>query len=451
MAKRFCLSMITPVSVLAFLYAVPPVGVAREEGQVLSPPLRVDKIRLLIVTGGHGFERDPFFAMFKAYPDMTFREVKQPEALKWYTAEKSREYDVLVWYDLWDNAKPGDLENLKALLDRGKPLVALHHSIANYQDWPEAIKILGGKFYTKPAGGRGTSTWKEGIQLKIRVGDPNHPVTRFMKDYDILDEGYGEMELLPGTHPLLTTENPHSDKSVAWAHTYGKSAVVYIQGGHDHFAFENPNYRRLVGQAIRFVAGRLPDPSEKGFEPIFNGKDLDGWTVVADRAGFVVKDGILRSDSGKNGQWLRYNRELGDFVLRVEWRVSKDGNAGVFIRSKAEGNPWETGHEIQISNQPRDEMHCTGSMYGRVPVDPRPDESPDVWHEFEIQCRGPRIKVFADNVPVIDVDQSKVESAKGIPLKGFIGLQDSHNPSGWIEYRKVMLKELKGEKSVGPS
>lgn len=446
MAKRFFLPVLSFAVVSAFCLMVVPEALAEDDGKVTPPPPRPDKIRLLIVTGGHGFERDPFFTVFKAYPDMTFTEVKQPEALKWYTAEKSGEYDVMVWYDLWDDAKPADLENLKKLLEKGKPLVAVHHSIANYQDWPEAIKILGGKFFTKPAGSRGTSTYKEGIQMKIQVADPNHPVTRFMKDYDIHDEGYGKMEFLPGTHTLLTTDSPHADKAVAWTHTYGKSPVVYIEGGHDHFAYENPNFRRLVGQAIRFVAGRLPDPAEKGFEPIFNGKDLDGWTVVGDRAAFEIKDGILHSDSGKNGQWLRYNRELGDFALRVEWRVSKDGNAGVFVRSKTEGNPWETGHEIQISNQPRDEMHCTGSMYGRVAVEPRPDESPDVWHEFEIQCRGPRITVFADNVPVIDVDQSKVESAKDVPLKGFIGLQDSHNPSGWIEYRKVMLKELKGEK-----
>lgn len=445
MAKRLSLSVLLTALVLAFGPMVVPAAPAAEKGTAPPPP-RPEKIRLLIVTGGHGFERDPFFAMFKSYPDMTFMEVKQPEALKWYAPQKSDEYDVMVWYDLWDEASPADLENLKTLLHKGKPLVAIHHSIANYQDWPEAIKILGGKFFTKPSGGRGLSTFKEGIQMKIQVADPNHPVTRFMKDYDIHDEGYGEMEFLPGTYILLTTDSPHADKAVAWTHSYGKSPVVYVQGGHDHLAYENPNYRRLVGQAIRFVAGRLPDPSEKGFEPIFNGKGLDGWIVVGDPAAFVVKDGILHSDSAKNGQWLRYNRELGDFILRVEWRVGKDGNAGVFIRSQTAGNPWETGHEIQISNQLRDDMHCTGSLYGRVAVEPRPDESPGVWHEFEIQCRGPRIKVFADNVPVIDVDQSKVESAKDVPLKGFIGLQDSHNPTGWIEYRKVMLKELKGEK-----
>jgi hypothetical protein len=187
---------------------------------------------------------------------------------------------------------------------------------------------------------------------------------------------------------------------------------------------------------------RLPDPSEKGFNPLFNGKDLDGWTVVGDPAGFTIKDGILHSESLKNGQWLRSNKQYGDFVLRLEWRVSRNGNAGVFIRAKKDGNPWETGSEIQISNEPRNDAHCTGSLYGSVSVNPRPDEMAEVWHEFEIRCIGPRVTVFADNIPIVDVDGRKVPGLKDKPLTGYIGLQDSHNATGWVEYRKVLIKEI---------
>jgi len=57
-------------------------------------------------------------------------------------------------------------------------------------------------------------------------------------------------------HPLLTTDEPESNKVIAWAKTYKVARVVYIQSGHDHFAYENPNYQQIVRQAIRWTAKR---------------------------------------------------------------------------------------------------------------------------------------------------------------------------------------------------
>ena len=60
----------------------------------------------------------------------------------------------------------------------------------------------------------------------------------------------------PESHALLTTEEKTSSPTIAWAKTYEAARVVYVELGHDHFAFENPNYRRLVAQAIRWTAKR---------------------------------------------------------------------------------------------------------------------------------------------------------------------------------------------------
>ncbi|NLX13994.1 MAG: DUF1080 domain-containing protein [Phycisphaerales bacterium] len=187
---------------------------------------------------------------------------------------------------------------------------------------------------------------------------------------------------------------------------------------------------------------RLPDPSEEGFSPLFNGRDLDGWTIMGDPKGWKVQDEKIVSDVGFIGGWLRTNRVYGDFILRLQWRVSPGGNSGVFVRATTTGNPWISGCEIQITNHPRDSLHCTGSLYGIVPVNPRPDETPEVWHDFEIHCHGPMYKVYVDNVPVIDVDARQVPALFARPMRGFIGLQDSHAANGWIEFRNVRVKEL---------
>jgi type 1 glutamine amidotransferase len=41
---------------------------------------------------------------------------------------------------------------------------------------------------------------------------------------------------------------------VAWTNEYGKSRVVYIQSGHDNNAYINPNFRKIIYQAIEWVS-----------------------------------------------------------------------------------------------------------------------------------------------------------------------------------------------------
>jgi hypothetical protein len=194
------------------------------------------------------------------------------------------------------------------------------------------------------------------------------------------------------------------------------------------------------------------EEKEKGFVSLFNGKNLDGWVIKGKSEGWQVKDGIIRSEGAKGGDWMRTKKEYGDFILKLEWKVSKGGNSGVFLRVPDKGAPWQTGYEVQISNERRDDLHCTGALYGYAAVKPRPDETPDKWHTFEIHCVGPKIKVIADGVTVVDMDQTKLSKPKEDgytdpktkPVRGYIGLQDSHSPAGHaIEFRNIRVKELK--------
>jgi hypothetical protein len=187
------------------------------------------------------------------------------------------------------------------------------------------------------------------------------------------------------------------------------------------------------------------DPAEEGFVKVFDGKSLAGWKVMGKAEGFTAKDGVLRSEGAKGGNWIVLDKEYGDYILKLDWKVSKGGNSGVFIRCKTEGNPWETGYEVQIlDDETRDIEHCTGSLYGYFAVSKRPDTTPDVWHKFEIRCLGPKITIISDGQTIVDVDQSKNEKSKDKPVKGYIGLQDSHSTAGhYIEFRNIRIKEVK--------
>jgi len=429
------------VLLLAAACITPTASAAGKKGP--KPPPRSNPIRALIVTGGHPFKRAEFFKIFDGHPDIVWQEVQHPKAAEWFSPDKADEYDVMVWYDLQGKSTEAIRNNLTALFKKGKPLVALHHCNGDYADWDESLKIIGARYNFHKKGEISKSSYYPRQKISVKIADPKHPVTRFMKDFELNDETYKDIQFAPGIQPLLTTDHANSDKVIAWTHTYSNSPVVGIQPGHGPSCYQNENYRRLVIQSIRWLAGRLPDPSEEGFVPLFNGKNFDGWTIMGKPQGFsVTPEGTIRSTFGKWGGWMRTNKEYSDFILRVEWKVAKRSNSGVFIRaSKNTSRPWEDGSEIQISNRPRDIAHCTGSVYGVAAVDPRPDESYGVWHEFEIQCNGPKVKVFADNIPIVDVDGWQLPALGVKPLKGYIGLQDAHEP-GWVEFRNIRVKEL---------
>jgi type 1 glutamine amidotransferase len=220
-------------------------------------------IRVLLVHGGHDFETNQFLEVFKANPEVRFEVVHHPQAQARWKADAAA-YDVLVFYDMWQLIDAEAKANLVARLKEGKGLVALHHSLVSYEKWDEYGRIIGGRYHlgkwSKDGVEQPASIFKHGVDFTVRVADPAHPVTRGVHDFAIHDETYGHFEVGPGVHALLTTDEPTSGRVIGWAKTYEAARVVYLQLGHDHAGYENPNYRRLVAQAIRWAAKRDQQP-----------------------------------------------------------------------------------------------------------------------------------------------------------------------------------------------
>ena len=216
------------------------------------------KIRVLVVTGGHDFEREPFFKVFKDNPDITYQAAEHPKAHALLTAEAAKQWDVLVLYDMHQPISDEAKADFLARLNEGKGLVVLHHAIADYQSWADYTKVIGAHYYLAKTNINGVekarSVYQHGVDFKLKIADPNHPVTKGVKDFDIHDETYNLFDVAEDVHPLVTTDEPKSNKVVAWAKTYGPARVVYMQSGHDHFAYENPNFRQILRQAIQWTA-----------------------------------------------------------------------------------------------------------------------------------------------------------------------------------------------------
>ena len=215
-------------------------------------------IRVLLVTGGHGFDREPFYAFVNSLSGIAITEVKHPNALVMFRPENRSSYDVVLFYDMPQNISEQEKKDFTDCLKEGKGMVVWHHAYCSYQDWEEYQSIIGGRYYEQPwtdsnGVGQPASTYEHDVQFHVKVADKNHPVTKGIKDFDILDETYGKGIVNPNVHILLTTDAPTSTPSIAWTNQYGKSKIVTILLGHDNHAWTNPSFVKFLTQAINWV------------------------------------------------------------------------------------------------------------------------------------------------------------------------------------------------------
>jgi len=216
-----------------------------------------NRIRVLVVTGGHNYDKPSFNEMLDNLDNnIICRVVEFPEAFNQFLPENRTQYDVLVFYHMWQKITPEQEKAFAECIREGKPLVVLHHSICAFDEWPEYWKIVGGKYFHMPTTLDGKEyaacTYIHDLHFKVNVVKKKHPVTKGVKDFEIFDETYKGYYVAPDVVPLLTTAEPSSTPTIGWAHQYGKARVVTLQSGHDTPTFQNVNFRRLLKQAIEW-------------------------------------------------------------------------------------------------------------------------------------------------------------------------------------------------------
>jgi uncharacterized protein len=254
-------------------------------------------IQVMLITKGHAFDRENFFLMFDSFgKEITWTHVEYPAAEVFFDPVRAAPYDVLVFYDMYGKGpKPGaasasetvNLEpspavnkGMKALLQKGKGLVFFHHAIGSWVLWPEFHEIIGGaaEFGGLPLKVRGKeypySGYRGGVEQHISVVDKAHPIVQGLGDgFDIVDEVFMHPVFEDSVQPLLRTDfkridsnfpmqygrgwrHPEGSSAAAWVKTAESSPVVYLQFGHDAKVWENPAFRTLMSNSIRWAASR---------------------------------------------------------------------------------------------------------------------------------------------------------------------------------------------------
>lgn len=254
-------------------------------------------IQCLVAVRGHPFDRTAFDAIFQAMDGISATMVDQPAAARLMNPDGMRGFDVLVLYDMpgldfeasqdppaYLDPGPELRAGFRALLEQGTGIVALHHALAGWPAWPDYGDWLGGRFLYHPGDVRGRATPDSGYRHAVThgievVGD--HPVTAGLPSrFTLTDELYLGTVFEDDVVPLLRSDAPfdrdhfwsaeravlgHMNDRDGWTHPLGSNLVgwareveasrlVYLQPGDDRSTYDDPNYRRLVENSIRWVA-----------------------------------------------------------------------------------------------------------------------------------------------------------------------------------------------------
>lgn len=176
---------------------------------------------------------------------------------------------------------------------------------------------------------------------------------------------------------------------------------------------------------------------EPKWESLFNGKDLDGWTVRG-KATWVVKDGVLVGE-GANGH-IYAAPELTDLEVKGKFRITstgKDANSGLYFRANPPAdNPdsYPNGYEAQICNS--QEAHTgwlwkPGTPTGKATTNPTKDGE---WFDYRIKAVGTHIEFWINEKLVMTYDDSEY-------TKGYFAIQ-CHNPGMVIEAKELYYRDL---------
>jgi len=141
-------------------------------------------------------------------------------------------------------------QNLVKFLEQGKGIVTIHWADGAFPYWPEFVNIVGRAQQAKHDR-RGPFT--------IKIADPNHPITRGMKDFETDDELYYDFK--DGDRPIHVLATAHSkvldkDSPMALTVEYGKGRVFNTPLGHDVKALKVPEVGELIRRGTAWAAGK---------------------------------------------------------------------------------------------------------------------------------------------------------------------------------------------------
>ena len=147
--------------------------------------------------------------------------------------------------------KPGQGKVVRDFVEGGGAALFLHNVTHVGLTDPDFRHVLGAAYTGHPP-----------IRtFKVKVKNPNHPITRGVRDFVVTDEQhYMDYDKDP-KHIFLETVNEEgltyrsfgATAPGGWSYDYGKGRICYLSPGHLLMVLWNPEYIKLQQNAVRWL------------------------------------------------------------------------------------------------------------------------------------------------------------------------------------------------------
>ena len=322
------------------------------------------------------------------------------------------------------------------------------------------------RFTRDMSSGRGGSHGQR-VPFMVVVRDGDHPITRglpgsFMQTadelYAMLRGPAENMHVLATGFSAPATGGSGEHEPLLMTVQFGEGRVFHTTLGHDTEAMQGLAFQITLQRGTEWAAtgevtlppidsqvlrsdqpavrdpasiqpdefAAIPDIDGEGWQPLFNGTDLTGWTVKNGTATYRVEEGAIigKTAEGSPNSFLCTNQDFGDFELTFEVNDDPGLNSGVQIRSLSKAdykNGRVHGPQVEIESSPGESGYIYSEGTGRSWIT---KEQPikDVylngkWNRYVVRAVGDRIQTWVNGHPIADVRDP--ESSR----TGFIGLQ----------------------------
>jgi hypothetical protein len=210
--------------------------------------------------------------------------------------------------------------------------------------------------------------------------------------------------------------------------------AIYARAPRGHIGIQDH------GHEIRYRNLKVR-PLDQERVSLFNGRDLEGWTVHGTERWFV-DDGELVCESGPDAGYgyLAAEGEYRDFELSLEFKQEADGNSGVFFRSHVDGTT-VSGWQAEVA-PPGLWSGGIYESYGRGWLArPLPEKDAALrmgeWNHMRIRAVGPTVTTWINGEKMVELTDARIGEARGR-----IALQIHDGGGIRVRWRAIRMVEL---------
>jgi type 1 glutamine amidotransferase len=416
-------------------------------GVVMTPAAQAQApYQVLVFSKTAGFRHDSIPAGIQAIRDLGSANgftVTATENAAAFTPTELAKYAAVVFLsttgDVLDGAQQSAFESY---VNSGGGFVGVHAAADTEYDWPFYGQVVGAYFSSHP----------NIQQVDVKVEDRAHAATAHLGPvWTRTDELYNyRANPRPNVKVLATLDESGysggtmgADHPISWCRAVSSGRSFYTGLGHTIESYADPAFRAHLLGGVKFAAGRAKADCrpETGYTGLYTGSTT-GWSQ-AGAGGFTNAGGTLTSQGGPGNHWYSA-KEFGSYSLKLDWRLTGDGDSGVFLGFPASGaaDPGAGGYEVAIDASGA-ATTTTGAVHGaQAPDTAARDASlnpPGQWNTFELLVEGERLRVLLNGRQVNDF--TNTDPARSL-RQGHLGLQNLGD--GAVSFRNVRVKELGG-------